>query len=304
MRGMKKGVAIYLVAASTALLLAGCVNNKLRADDQVVPDTMETEVIEQVEQVDVDTEEFENVTTEIPEDTPEGAMVTKPVPTAPDDQADPVTPEESVEAVDSVNPVDTVEPVEPEELAESTVPEQEEVLVVDPNSGNTEQVITSEDLEALRNAKHPDAIYLGDITAELVTGGQYDFNEYDQYDMTVLFFWESFCPDCKVVLPDLVSYCNSKSELINVVGVHMDWTDDAKEAPEICTQYHVNFPVVYTNEEIRSRIGYDVHLIPTIVFMDATGHTISDWWAIDEEGDSFKTALDAVLEVALDRAYN
>lgn len=179
----------------------------------------------------------------------------------------------------------------------------QEVVAIDPDTGGHDYALTTDEFEQMRNAEHTDAIKLSDVTAELVTGGEYSFAECEDYDMTILFFWESFCPDCKEVLPELVKYCASKSFRINVVGIHMGWTDDADEAEFYMQTYGVNFPVVFANDELNNRIGYEVNIIPTFVFLDSSGHTVSDW-IVMEEYEDFNAEITSALEVALDRAYN
>ena len=103
-----------------------------------------------------------------------------------------------------------------------------------------------------------------DFAAVTATGEAITLTDEVQKQRTVLFFWASWCPYCKALMPHLQSIRLEYGDDVRIIAIH--FRDDADGAAFIRDQGY-DFTVVPDGDAIARRYG--IHGTPGVVIPDA-----------------------------------
>lgn len=142
--------------------------------------------------------------------------------------------------------------------------------------------------------------------------------------VVVMDFWATWCPPCRMVIPELVELQKKHASDVVVVGMTryygygMDFSDPAASKPHggknvgsrkepidqaleleinktFIKSFEVNYPVVFTNAEVAKQ--YMVQGIPTVFVLDRNGNVVGHSVGAGEEAHK---KLEKLVEKALE----
>ena len=144
-----------------------------------------------------------------------------------------------------------------------------------------------------------------DLNNDIVTEDVFNKN-----DLTIVFYWATYCSACKEEMSDLEELYNSMvSENINVLGIVSTHSKDENGkrtimsndeiidiATPIIDQYNVTFPNIITNDDITEYLGVEIYSFPTIFFINNQGQLIENSIIEYNDINMIKENLDYYLE--------
>jgi len=134
------------------------------------------------------------------------------------------------------------------------------------------------------NKKAPE-ISLSDISGEKIS------LEKLRGKVILLDFWATWCPPCRMSVPDLLELQNRYSaKKLQVIGIGLDKKDNIILFAE---QYKINYPVAAGDQSIANKYG-GITGIPTMFIIDKKGNIRKKF-----EGYTRKNVLEAEIEKLL-----
>ena len=102
-------------------------------------------------------------------------------------------------------------------------------------------------------------------------GNTYDESIFADYELTMINFWEPWCPPCVGEMPDIETlYENYQDQGFNVIGVYSE-TEQEDEVDEVLESCGTTYPIVHYSEDFEQFLsGY----VPTTIFVDRNGHVV------------------------------
>jgi thiol-disulfide isomerase/thioredoxin len=138
-------------------------------------------------------------------------------------------------------------------------------------------------LEVVRSAHHvaeilpPPNLSAGNpavpFTARTMSGATVHFPSDYRGRIVLLYFWGSWCPDCKNELPNLSRvYAAMHAHGLEILGASVDRAGMRAQLADFLTRNHMPWPEVYDGKWIHSAVAglYFIHNIPTGVLVDGT----------------------------------
>lgn len=107
-------------------------------------------------------------------------------------------------------------------------------------------------------------------------GGKLKLSDY-KGKVVILDFWATWCPPCRKGIPDLVELKKKYGpQGLEVIGVSVDMDNTKSEVVPFIKQYGINYPVVYSTDEVRMNYG-GIASIPTSFVIDQNGNIIASY---------------------------
>jgi len=91
---------------------------------------------------------------------------------------------------------------------------------------------------------------------------------------TLLNFWATWCPPCRVEMPDLELLSEAKDDCLTVVGIAIG-SGGAEEVDAFVREHALRYPMLIGNDQIAA--DYDVRTIPRSVLLDSNGNEAAHW---------------------------
>ncbi|WP_185806871.1 peroxiredoxin family protein [Bacillus salinus] len=105
-----------------------------------------------------------------------------------------------------------------------------------------------------------------DFELQTLDGKLVKLSDY-QGKKVLLNFWATWCPPCKVEIPEMIRFYEENQEDIEILAVNLDPKSDVKA---FANDYSMNFPILL-DEGSRVQRMYQVLTIPTSYFIDTNG---------------------------------
>jgi thiol-disulfide isomerase/thioredoxin len=94
--------------------------------------------------------------------------------------------------------------------------------------------------------------------------------------VVLLSFWATWCPPCRLEIPELIELQNRYKDKLQIVGVSMDDADTPAEVnhvKEVAAQMGINYPVVMASHEMVDEYG-GVPALPTTFVLNTSGRIV------------------------------
>ncbi|MEA5011469.1 MAG: TlpA disulfide reductase family protein [Angelakisella sp.] len=121
---------------------------------------------------------------------------------------------------------------------------------------------------------------LGSFTATDLDGNQVDQSIFENYDLTMINIWGTFCSPCIKEMPDLgeihKEYADKKVQVVGIVidTLDRDGTISASQvevAKEVVAKTGADYLHILPSEDLINLKLYAVNAVPETIFVDSTG---------------------------------
>jgi thiol-disulfide isomerase/thioredoxin len=144
---------------------------------------------------------------------------------------------------------------------------------------------------------------VGGFESQSIDGNLVDNSIFEDYDLTLVNIWATFCPPCLEEIPYLQEiYSSNKYEGFNIVGICSDimmndeiQQDNLDLAKEIIAENNVTYLNIILNEEVYNSIPVNLQYVPTTIFVDSEGNIVGD----GEIGGHTKDEWEEIIEERL-----
>lgn len=150
-----------------------------------------------------------------------------------------------------------------------------------------------------------DPAYLGDFSAQTLTGETLDQSFFANTDLTVINIWATYCGPCKQEMP-VLGALDKELENVQVLGIVTDVIDQNAEpdeaqvelAMELLTAYGCDYPNLILNQSLANLGFASLQAVPATLFVDKDGKLVGMgfYGALDEE--NWRNTIDERLELA------
>ena len=136
-------------------------------------------------------------------------------------------------------------------------------------------------------------VYLGDFSAQTLTGETLDQTFFSNANLTVINVWATYCGPCKQEMP-ILGVLDQELEDVQVLGIVTDVIDQNAEpdagqvelALELLDAYGCQYPNLILNQSL-AQLGFaNLQAVPATLFVDSEGNLagMGFYGALDEEG--------------------
>lgn len=160
-------------------------------------------------------------------------------------------------------------------------------------------------------ASDTETIYnTGSFTMEDINGETYTEAMFQDYDLTLVNVFATWCPPCIAELPYLEQLSQDMAESgVNVVGIVLDTidvegrvdTDALESAKTLAEELETTYPFLIPDADMMNGLLYSIQSFPTTFFVDSEGNlaghvyvgsrSLEDWTDIvDEELSALEAA--------------
>ncbi len=151
----------------------------------------------------------------------------------------------------------------------------------------TEKPVTQ--TQQKQDQEYPDA---PDFALQDLNGNIVKLSDY-KGKVVIIDFWATWCGPCRRGIPEFVALQSEYGEdKLAILGVSVD-QGDLSVVPKFAKNYEINYPVLYTNEDIQRKYG-PIRSIPTAFIVDRTGK-VRDLAIGLRPKSYFKNQIDSLL---------
>jgi cytochrome c biogenesis protein CcmG/thiol:disulfide interchange protein DsbE len=94
--------------------------------------------------------------------------------------------------------------------------------------------------------------------------------------VVLLSFWATWCPPCRLEIPELVDLQARYKDRLQVIGISMDDADtpqDIQHVKDVASELHINYPVVIADPELVETYG-GVPALPTTFVLNTSARVV------------------------------
>lgn len=105
--------------------------------------------------------------------------------------------------------------------------------------------------------------------------------------VVLLSFWATWCPPCRLEIPELIDLQKRYKDRLQIIGISMDDADtpaEIKHVANVATQLGINYPVLIANSKLVDEYG-GVPALPTTFVLNTNGRIVQKHTGLYEEGD-------------------
>ncbi len=110
----------------------------------------------------------------------------------------------------------------------------------------------------------------------------------------IINFWFPSCPPCVEEMPDLNEFYHANKTNVDVLGIQLIGLDSLSDGQEFVNNMNIAY-AVGPDLDGSIAVNYSVHLFPTTIFVDQTGHITRSW-----QGIISKNEIEAILNSITD----
>lgn len=115
---------------------------------------------------------------------------------------------------------------------------------------------------------------LPDFTLENINGEVKSLRDYEG-TITILNFWESWCPPCKKEMPDFMKIAEENEDVL-ILTVNMERERDRKLVEDFLEEGGYTFEVLLDQDQVVGRM-FSISSIPSNYFIDKNGIYRGNW---------------------------
>ncbi|HEY6466838.1 MAG TPA: TlpA disulfide reductase family protein [Candidatus Acidoferrales bacterium] len=105
--------------------------------------------------------------------------------------------------------------------------------------------------------------------------------------VVLLSFWATWCPPCRLEIPELIDLQKRYKDKLQIIGISMDDADtpaEVKHVADVATQLGINYPVFIANSKLVDEYG-GVPALPTTFVLNTNGRVVQKHTGLYEESD-------------------
>jgi thiol-disulfide isomerase/thioredoxin len=94
--------------------------------------------------------------------------------------------------------------------------------------------------------------------------------------VVLLSFWATWCPPCRLEIPELVDLQTRYKDRLQIIGISMDDVDtpeDIQHVKDVASELHINYPVVIANQHLVDDYG-GVAALPTTFVLNKSARVV------------------------------
>jgi thiol-disulfide isomerase/thioredoxin len=94
--------------------------------------------------------------------------------------------------------------------------------------------------------------------------------------VVLISFWATWCPPCRLEIPELIELQNRYKDKLQVIGISMDDADTPAEighVRDVAAQLGINYPVLMANSDLTKEYG-GVPALPTTFVLNTSGRIV------------------------------
>ena len=110
--------------------------------------------------------------------------------------------------------------------------------------------------------------------------------------VVLLSFWATWCPPCRLEIPELIDLQKRYQDKLQIIGISMDDTDtpaEVKHVHDVATELGINYPVVLADQKLIDEYG-GVPALPTTFVLNTNGRVVQKHMGLYAE-DDFDTEI-------------
>ena len=148
---------------------------------------------------------------------------------------------------------------------------------------------------------------LGSFTATDLDGNQVDQSIFENYDLTMINIWGTFCSPCIKEMPDLgeihKEYADKKVQVVGIVidTLDRDGTISASQvevAKEVVAKTGADYLHILPSEDLINLKLYAVNAVPETIFVDSTGALVGKSYYGARSKSDWTKIINSLLESA------
>ncbi len=134
----------------------------------------------------------------------------------------------------------------------------------------------------------------GDLVAQDLQGDTHNLNKWLGKQPTVVNFWGTWCPPCRIEIPHMVEVYNEyKDEGIEMLSLAVERGSTDRVAP-FAQEHNMNWVMLVGNQQLMEHFNA-TRGIPTTIFFDAEGNEVERF--VGARGyEDFKKAFEKALQ--------
>lgn len=105
--------------------------------------------------------------------------------------------------------------------------------------------------------------------------------------VVLLSFWATWCPPCRLEIPELIDLQKRYKDKLQIIGISMDDTDtpaEVKHVHDVATELGINYPVILADQKLVDEYG-GVPALPTTFVLNTYGRVVQKHMGLYGEGD-------------------
>jgi thiol-disulfide isomerase/thioredoxin len=105
--------------------------------------------------------------------------------------------------------------------------------------------------------------------------------------VVLLSFWATWCPPCRLEIPELIDLQKRYKDKLQIIGISMDDADtpaEIKHVADVATELGINYPVLIANPKLVDEYG-GVPALPTTFVLNTNGRIVQKHTGLYEESD-------------------
>jgi cytochrome c biogenesis protein CcmG, thiol:disulfide interchange protein DsbE len=110
----------------------------------------------------------------------------------------------------------------------------------------------------------------------------------------LLNFWASWCGPCRAEIPGLIDLQNKYKDRVQIIGLVVD-DDDETEVRNVVKSEAINYPVAFTNNQVRMDYG-GIAALPTLFVINSEGRVVQKHVGLYDP-QLYETEVRALLEL-------
>lgn len=143
------------------------------------------------------------------------------------------------------------------------------------------------------------------FTAQDLEGNDVDDSIFDDYDVTMINVWGTFCGPCIQEMPDLGQLAEDYADKgLQIVGIVSDATDyeggypeeTVELAKEIVEETGAGYLHLLPSQDLLNRVLSSIQVVPTTFFVDSEGNQLGGIVTGSKSYDDWTAILDQKLE--------
>lgn len=137
----------------------------------------------------------------------------------------------------------------------------------------------------------------GNFTSQDINGNPVDQTVFENYQLTMVNIWGTFCSPCIQEMPELGEISNEYADKMQIIGMIVDVSEPKQSnALKIIDHTKANYLHIITSTDLIEGFLGKVQVVPTTVFVDKDGKQVGDVYTGARNKKEWIKIVDSLLE--------